>query len=98
MIVSVIVSMASPLITGVASLSSTRCSASGVTPARSSAARTAVTAPSAFLGVPFTPVVRVSAVASRVTAPSADLCEARLRGGVADVDADDQLHPPIPQS
>src|SRR5918993_317136 len=35
-----------------------------------STARTAVPAPSAFLGVPFTPVVRVSAVASRVTAPS----------------------------
>ena len=60
MIVSVIVSIASPLITGVASLSSTVASAAEGRPAASRARRTAVTAPAVFAGVPLTPVVLVS--------------------------------------
>jgi hypothetical protein len=62
MIVSVMVSMARPLITGVASFSSTRCTSSTRRPARSRAPRTAVSAPAALSGVPFTPVVAVSRV------------------------------------
>ena len=69
MTVSVIVSIARPLMTGVASLSSTVSRSSTDRCAASKADRTAATAPAALAGVPFTPVVRVSDEASRSIVP-----------------------------
>ena len=70
MIVSVIVSMASPLITGVASLSSTVSTSPTRRPARSTAPRMAASAPAVLSGVPLTPVVLVRSVARWTIEPS----------------------------
>src|ERR687894_1670110 len=70
MIVSVIVSMARPLITGVASFSSTVSTSPALRPARARAPRIAFRAPSVFSGVPLTPVVRVRSVPRWVIEPS----------------------------
>ena len=69
MTVSVIVSMARPLITGVASLTRTSLTSQGETPEATRALDTARETPTAFLGVPFTPVVGAKAPSSQ-TGPS----------------------------
>ena len=61
MIVSVMVSIASPLMTGVASFNSTTSTAPSPIPACSAARVTTLTTPSTFLTVPLIPVVRVNA-------------------------------------
>ena len=77
MIVSVMVSIASPLITGVASLSRTVPTSATSCPARRSAASTAVTTPATLSTVPFTPLVRLSE-APRCSAPPRPVTRAAL--------------------
>ncbi len=69
MIVSVIVSIASPLMTGVASLSRTVPTSATSRPARRSAASTAASTPATLSTVPLTPLVRLSEAPTCSAAP-----------------------------